>query len=537
MKEHAKRFDDKIFNALLTLLYQGNPRVLALDHDRKLRARTLAGLSAMTGGLGFTPLQWKAPIAYLASMLAGAGDPAFRAVRRSLQGEIDVAFDMTLNLLGLQEHLPAGHPATRVLPTHADHFFEHGRTIEIKKNKRAKVQSILMELVNEQARSTLEEDILRSAGTPKLGKSDAAHFLTALRRSQLSRMVTAPRGIRANEVQSSYFAATALHYLNLPQHQIWNLGLLGEGGCRAEPCRNNHDSNCFLDQNGDHIVGCTSSNRARQSLHGAFNRVFVNAALEIPGMTAQLEPPTVDLLQGDYTEEQCRTLFPHRSTQQLRRDADTCAQILNRLHNSLGADRMRHQRSLDEFLTAVGDNTKGLRVDIAIRARNGQLVLVDGSCIHATSTSKRDRLFSFLVDKATRDVVNTGTEAEMSPPVEEAQGNKKQKYDPLLNRVRARESRMGTRRTHLARFFGCIMTHDGEFSHDTFALIEWLVKQYRLSLTTEECWGKQSKGSMAADFRTRIKDGLVAAMANGWGRMLKEGGFPLRKHRRECVLL
>ena len=241
----------------------------------------------------------------------------------------------------------------------------------------------------------------------------------------------------------------------------------------------------------------------------------------------------MELLQGDYTEEQCRTLFPSRSTAALKQQAETCASLIQKLHDSEEADREAHQHALSEFLRSVGDGAKGLRVDIALTSPNGLLALVDGSCIHTTCASKRDKNFVFLKDKAMRGIVNAGSDAQMSPAVEEAEAKKVSKYLPLLNRVKAREERLGKRHSEQARFFGCIMTHDGEFSDGTFGLIEWLVRQYRLSLSDDDLWGKLSRGAMAADFRSRIKDGLVTAMANGWGRMLKEGGFPLRKRRGE----
>ena len=537
MEQHAKTFDNRIFETLIKLLYQGNPRELGICPERRQRARTLASLPATLGGLGFTPLQWKAPIAYLASMMAGASDPVFREARRALQHEVDTAFDMALKLLGLENSIPPGHPAARILPTHSDHFFEYGRMIEKIKTKRAKVQSMLMELVNDRAKRTLEEEVLNKACTATLSKSDAAHLLITTRRSQLSRVITSPRGLRENEVQSAYFSATLLHYLNLPQPQIWGPGMLGAGNCRAEICRNNHDTNHLLDQNGDHLVGCTSTHQARQALHDSFNRVLARAATEIPGMTVRVEPPTVELLHGDYTEEECRSLFPSRSTVALQNQAATCAKLIQRLHDSVGPEREAHQHALTEFLRSIGDGEKGLRADIAITAPNGLLALVDGSCIHSTCMSYRDKNFDFLRDKAVRNVFNTGDDAQMSPAVKEAEEKKKAKYLPLLNRIKAREERVGIRHSGQAQFFGCIMTHDGEFSDGTFQLIEWLVKQYRVSLSDDDIWGNLSRGAMAADFRSRIKDALVTAMANGWGRMLKEGGFPLRRRRRNDGLL
>ena len=115
--------------------------------------------------------------------------------------------------------------------------------------------------------------------------------------------------------------------------------------------------------------------------------------------------------------------------------------------------------------------------------------------------------------------------AAASAPLLKAQQAKTDHYQPLMNLVKLQSLR-GERPKDPA-FLGCLMSHDGEFSPHLFLAIEWLTRAFKRKTAAA---GHRRDGLrpqfLAARFRSRLKDELIAACAKGFGLMLiSAGGF------------
>ena len=70
------------------------------------------------------------------------------------------------------------------------------------------------------------------------------------------------------------------------------------------------------------------------------------------------------------------------------------------------------------------------------------------------------------------------------------------------------------------------MTHAGEFSHELFELIEWMAAKIKQHTKNNPRDDGLSPAKVTAAWRTKVKDGLATAMAEGWGYQLISAGLP-----------
>ena len=99
------------------------------------------------------------------------------------------------------------------------------------------------------------------------------------------------------------------------------------------------------------------------------------------------------------------------------------------------------------------------------------------------------------------------------------------KYHPLVQRAEVQVETLN-RRTTAPAFQPCVSSHRGEWSAGMFATIEWITLFRTKAARRDGTMDGETPQKTAAEFRSRLKDRLAAAMAKGWGRQLREAGFP-----------
>ena len=165
----------------------------------------------------------------------------------------------------------------------------------------------------------------------------------------------------------------------------------------------------------------------------------------------------------------------------------------------------------------------GLRIDCAIHFRNKAL-WIDATAVHVSCATNRAKEYTSLTNEVLQgtQVYDTDT-----PAVQARSDYKRAKYLPMLNCAELQTSRR--MRSDTVSFTPAVMTHTGQFCKGMLQTIEDLAMEAK-----RQCIAKPSPigitpAMASARCRTRIKDELAAAMARGFGGMLRAVGFPTNK--------
>ena len=187
--------------------------------------------------------------------------------------------------------------------------------------------------------------------------------------------------------------------------------------------------------------------------------------------------------------------------------------------------------NLTDALTSLTTQTKGVRLDLLISLPNMPDLWCDFTGIHPTAKNSIRKLQNFLVasglghDVAAGVVANNPTARQPSPAVVNATALKKLRYQTMLELAAAQVS--SHRRCVLPKLVPGIVTHLGELGPDLINLVETITaaagKQFRLGKMSRG----MSKSKLTAIFRTKLKDGVLAANAEGFGQALVAAGNPI----------
>ena len=72
-------------------------------------------------------------------------------------------------------------------------------------------------------------------------------------------------------------------------------------------------------------------------------------------------------------------------------------------------------------------------------------------------------------------------------------------------------------------FSPAVLSHAGEWSQGCIQTIEWLCKQFKITLA-KSCHSAVRRARAIAAYRTELKDGLACIVASGVGGILSVGG-------------
>ena len=250
-----------------------------------------------------------------------------------------------------------------------------------------------------------------------MSESEATQLMSSLTRSQIMRILTAPRSDPLNQVPATNFATYMRFHLNIPQPLLWGMPVARPGtDMELEMCMNHHEETEYLDGGGNHAANCTSAHGGRWCLHSFFNKVFLKTPRLVQGLTADREPATAGLPRGRFSTEECRRLFPKKMNKQTKAAAEEYAKILELLPRADADEVVVLRERLETLAQQVGSKTKGLRLDVALEHDSGHMALVDGSCVHTTAGAREGPAFSFLKNQVTAKITNQGENSTMTPP-------------------------------------------------------------------------------------------------------------------------
>ena len=192
-----------------------------------------------------------------------------------------------------------------------------------------------------------------------------------------------------------------------------------------------------------------------------------------------------------------------------------------------GPARQAAMNKAHAFALATPGGTKGLRIDSRISFSDEEF-WVDAGAVHATANSALPQVTRWVKAHTAANLEAGGVLRmnamlmEPSPRVQAACNDKHNRYRGLID-IAYSQHKAGTRAI-LPVFVAAIISHTGEMAPELVTLVENITRQYAKSITPRDLDDGVSKNRKTGMFRARFKDALMAAMAEGFGRLLAAAG-------------
>jgi hypothetical protein len=378
-----------------------------------------------------------------------------------------------------------------------------------------------------------------------LTTSDAIHAGLVVRRSQASRILTADLWYPSNRINARPFRNYMRFMFNLPvlPSDPNDTHVSDTSGCQVNTCygcksthRLKKTAGAYeIDPTGDHASsGCPAAHKARYRSHNGIALTLRNFAREA-GLEANTEPPTASLLLDEFSDEECRLMFPknaNAATKQLAAEAGKLALEIKALtyDGQTSKAKFRSQELL-QLRRRLSDKVQGRRIDVhMLNPTSHDSRWVDVSGIHPSCKTYRVASCNFVkalddaeIAASSHGVPNTMTKT-CSPRIASAAKAKHATYK-LITTLADRQLELG-QRSGAHDFIPAIHSHEGELSSAFFNLIEWLTTQYALHTKSLGLTHGYSTKFLTAVYRGRLKDAIFVAIANGFGAMLGAAGLP-----------
>ena len=526
-------YDEAMHDARKQCMLVKGQTAPAHSQERESRSRLLQTLPFCYGGAGHTPSTLSAPFAAIAALTVARSDPLLSTLITHLTDDIHFSYDQATSALRLDEIAP-NHPLTKLIPASAAELIDNRSERSLTLGRKCKLQAFAMPLVmynlRNDLRNTCAHAITSNTFTDGLTIEDATHILAVTSRSQSSRVFIANTWFKHNRLDPSTFVAFTRFHFNLPQLIHGNTCNLLDTSVRT--CSLPHDQPGLLDPTGSHAASCISSYGSRVRTHNEIRDLITRMAKEV-GFEAAAEPPTEDVLLGEFTRQQVKLLFPKKkSSESLKviREYNDCRQRL--AAGNLSNDEIHVLNAhLDELLEGPKPDAKCITLDVMIEHPDlKQPLWIDVARIHTTAKSRIKETAAWFTEEAKAELLSYNTGAPN--PFKKMASKHVTKYAELkynhystLTELANRQMRKGMRHT-IPKLLAGIITHTGEFSDDIFALIEALAKKAKDNAAANPSIDGIPPSRVAAEIRTRAKDALAIINAKGVGRALIEAGLP-----------
>jgi len=155
----------------------------------------------------------------------------------------------------------------------------------------------------------------------------------------------------------------------------------------------------ILDAAACHAAACTSASSARTRKHNKIVRALEQMARDA-GLVARREPPTSSLLGNEFSPDDCRSIFPSKSSAEYKRAfAELCAAIarLDAPGGDVEAKQAELQRVAERMPPVDPSDLKGLRVDLAMTDEvSGEAQWIDVSVINTATPTYATAEVAFI---------------------------------------------------------------------------------------------------------------------------------------------
>jgi len=380
------------------------------------------------------------------------------------------------------------------------------------------------------AAQAVRADALQHELQQAAGDMATADLVAACSADISSRVFTARLSDKYNRLTPAEFVCFARRYFQLPP-----LPRLGNAATRdgfdyeMDECLGSHAEgrDAWLDAYGSHDnSNCGPTSQGKHLGHTLLKYVVHRFARQVPGVHSVVEPKTSEILLGQFSEQQCRRLFPKRPSKEraleVRQQVDELAAIQALAQGEERDARLRAAAArMDELNTNNSkEEKKSVRLDVQLRHGTDEL-LVDATIVHSLSKSHRsaeaartwERLLSNI--KAVKD--------KPAAAIEDARARKYQTYNPLLYVLR--KQLVDGRRQKEPKFTPAAVTTFGELGPGCVVVQEWLAMRLKAHHTAmgarpDGLSPSDLTGAFRADFRLAILMATVrraAAVQQGSG--------------------
>ena len=373
--------------------------------------------------------------------------------------------------------------------------------------------------------------------SPTLSKADVLHANT---RSLAGGIFSERCNINLPfEFSSEAYVSWCCFFLGLPPVNTLNNHATIEGfDYPVQKCQAVHaGSSPFLDVVGCHASSnCPSAYQARNRRHNYIMRVLVSAAKEA-GLEAKAEPDTYSLLLGDFSQANCKRLFPKRVSKLYKERVSAVVNAVELVSSpactlSEPDKRAYVQVRIDALPIVDKEDSVGLRIDVELEdLSTGETKWIDATVVHTAAESYREREFKAVVARnvsastatalATVDVLKFQT----SPVLLERTTLKDEKYSRLV--WIAKKQTQQKKRRQTPQFNTFCVSDFGELSPSAIIMLDWLVDKRR---SLAEKAGARTDGLKPLDivkrFKHNLRMGVQMAIAAGSGEMFHSAGQP-----------
>lgn len=360
---------------------------------------------------------------------------------------------------------------------------------------------------------------------------DALTILSTTARSQISRLFKCSLWHKHNRLDPNEFNRYLRLYTGLPQplkasgraRQMANSDIV------AEPCLDHDHEECLLDHVGAHAGGCFSTRAARARNHWCLVATWAQLGREAHMLT-EWEPSTENLLNNQYSAVDIRKMFPKKLGDGAGKAAAHLRTVITQIENckNAAAKAVLLQQATKMLEETSGDR-KGLRLDLRLTLRSGDEIVLDQSTVRSSTKAYLTDNVKFLVkearaeQKTARHGGSNPFEGVSTPAVVACVKHKHAKYAPLMDVMRLQKQKK--RRTAVPMLLIPVVSQLGEFSEDTFKLIEIMAREVKRA-ARDDPYRTMRPQDAAARFRTRAKDAIAVAVARGFARELTAAGLP-----------
>ena len=388
LTEHDKNIINTAFKFLNPADRANPPKY---SSSRKNRAIDILRLPIRHNGAGLTESALIAPIAFYASVAASCTvDPDLKFFQKGLNRFCESTHSLIIERIGPPS--PETIKLETIFPRYDIYaLLDHTFYVEIYNNNPSlKLQKELSKIAHDIKAKNLKDACIKE--TKEINQSDVVARHTLSKSSILFRAKLSKKNNRMN--REDFVAWTRFH-LGIPQ-----LGRLGnsktspELGYSAEECLHPHLSGHYklLDLHGNHAnSGCPSAVSARSQRH-SFLKWTISQAAQEAGCIVKNEPQTHNLLQQQFSPEECRALFPKTPSKEVIKEISDIKNelaIIERLPP--GPERMNRRLDISNICKMMHKHhkTKGLRIDLEIiDPYTNEVRWIDATCIHPTCKSR-----------------------------------------------------------------------------------------------------------------------------------------------------
>jgi hypothetical protein len=366
----------------------------------------------------------------------------------------------------------------------------------------------------------------------KAGDMATSDLIAACSRDRSAVVLVAKLSDHYNRLQPHEFVCWFRRFLQLPPLQR-----LGNAATRPgydydmERCKGEHATgdDLWLDAYGSHDnSNCLPTMQGKHRGHTTLKWTLHRFARLVPGVESKVEPRTDEILLNQFSEAQCRKLFPKQPSNKRAEQVQAIVDELDEIKKlPLGEERDRRCRGATSRMDALNANytneeKKAVRLDNYFRHGTDEL-LIDGTIVHSMTKSAVAKEAARTWERILSDVKEV--KGKPAAAIETARAKKYKTYNPLLYVIKKQV--IDGRRRKEPQFSPLVMTTFGELGPGCAVAQEWLAMRYRASL---EQAGPRADGvkvtQLVGEFRTQFRIALMMVAIRRAAAMQQASGLP-----------